>query len=37
LVFLSTDLSHNDVLEKRKTFCQFLKTSCLGDLKRSGK
>lgn len=33
LVFLSTDLEHNDVLEKRKTFCQFLKTSCLGELK----
>ncbi|HEY9174477.1 MAG TPA: hypothetical protein VI136_19510 [Verrucomicrobiae bacterium] len=29
LIFLSTDLGHNDVLEKRKTFCQFLKTSGL--------
>jgi hypothetical protein len=33
LVFLHTDLSHNDVLEKRRTFCQFLKTSCLDELK----
>ncbi len=33
LVFLYTDLGHNDVLEKRKTFCQFLKTSGLGTLK----
>ena len=33
LVFLHTDLAHNDVMEKRKTFCQFLKTSCLGDSK----
>jgi hypothetical protein len=29
LVFLYTDLGHNDVLERRKTFCQFLKTSAL--------
>jgi len=29
LIFLHTDLGHNDVLEKRKTFGQFLKTSCL--------
>ena len=29
LVFLHTDLGHNDVLEKRKEFCLFLKTSCL--------
>jgi hypothetical protein len=33
LVFLHTDLAHNDVVEKRKTFCEFLKTSCLGELK----
>jgi len=33
LVFLHTDLGHNDVLEKRRTFCQFLKTSGLGELK----
>jgi hypothetical protein len=33
LVFLHTDLGHNDVLEKRKTFCQFLKTSGLSKLK----
>jgi hypothetical protein len=32
LVFLHTDLGHNDVLEKRRTFCQFLKTSCLGEI-----
>jgi hypothetical protein len=29
MIFLHTDLTHNDVLEKRKTFTQFLKTSCL--------
>lgn len=28
-VFLRTDLEHNDVLEQRRTFCQFLQTSCL--------
>ena len=28
-VFLRTELEHNDVLEQRKTFCQFLQTSCL--------
>jgi hypothetical protein len=33
LVFLHTDLGHNDVLEKRKTFCQFLRTSCLSETK----
>lgn len=33
VVFLHTDLGHNDVVEKRKTFCQFLKTSDLSDLK----
>lgn len=32
LVFLLTDLGHNDVLEKRKTFCRFLNTSCLEGL-----
>jgi hypothetical protein len=31
LIFLHTDMTHNDVLEKRKTFTQFLKTSCLGN------
>ncbi|MBP7826525.1 MAG: hypothetical protein KA236_08240 [Verrucomicrobia bacterium] len=31
LIFLSTDLGHNDVVEKRKTFGEFLKTSCLDD------
>ena len=30
-IFLHTDMSHNDVLEKRKTFGEFLKTSFLGD------
>lgn len=29
LVFLHTDLSHNEVFAKRKTFQQFLETSCL--------
>lgn len=33
LVFLHTDLTHNDVLTKRNEFSQFLKTSCLGQLK----
>ena len=33
LVFLHTDLPHNDVVEKRKEFCLFLKTSCLGETK----
>lgn len=28
-VFLHTDLRHNEVVEKRKTFQQFLETSCL--------
>jgi hypothetical protein len=32
-VFLHTDLGHNDVLEKRKTFGEFLKTSFLDDLR----
>jgi len=32
LVFLHTDLGHNDVLEKRKEFCLFLKTSCLAKI-----
>lgn len=29
LIFLHTTLGHNDVLEKRRTFGQFLETSCL--------
>ena len=33
-IFLHTDLSHNDVLEKRKTFGEFLKTSFLEDRKK---
>jgi len=32
LVFLHTDMPHNDVIEKRKTFAQFLETSCLTDV-----
>jgi hypothetical protein len=36
-VFLYTDLSHNEVVNQRKTFCQFLKTSCLAEVKRSSK
>jgi len=35
LVFLHTDLGHNDVLEKRKTFGLFLKTSCLAEIRIS--
>lgn len=33
LIFLHTDMGHNDVLAKRGTFGQFLKTSCLADRK----
>lgn len=33
LVFLHTDLGHNDVVEKRQTFREFLKTSFLDDIK----
>jgi len=31
LVFLHTNLVHNDVVAKRDTFAQFLQTSCLGN------
>jgi hypothetical protein len=31
LIFLHTDMIHNDVVEKRKTFTEFLETSCLKD------
>ena len=31
-VFLHTDLRHNEVVEKRKTFQQFLETSCLAKI-----
>ena len=34
-IFLHTDLGHNDVLEKRKTFGEFLKTSFLEDRKQN--
>lgn len=34
LLFIHTDLGHNDVLAKRQQFEQFLKTSCLRDLKK---
>lgn len=34
-IFLHTDLGHNDVLAKRKTFGEFLKTSFLEDQKRN--
>lgn len=30
-VFLHTAMAHNDVLDQRKTFCDFLKTSCLAN------
>lgn len=30
LVFLYTDLPHNEVVHKRQQFCDYLKTSCLG-------
>jgi hypothetical protein len=32
LVFLYTDLGHNDVIHKRQEFRDYLKTSCLGKL-----
>jgi hypothetical protein len=32
LVFLYTDLPHNDVVSKRQEFCEYLRTSCLGKL-----
>ncbi len=32
LVFLYTDLPHNDVVHKRQEFREFLKTSCLGKI-----
>jgi hypothetical protein len=32
LVFLYTDLPHNDVVSKRQEFCKYLKTSCFGQL-----
>lgn len=35
LVFIHTDLAHNDVVAKRNEFCQFLKTSALGERKQS--
>jgi hypothetical protein len=34
LVFIFTELPHNDVVAKHKTFREFLETSCLGSLKR---
>jgi hypothetical protein len=33
LVFLNTDLAHNEVVHKRQEFCAYLQTSCLGKLK----
>ena len=35
LLFIHTDLPHNDVLEKRKEFQLYLRTSCLEDLKKT--
>jgi hypothetical protein len=32
LVFLYSDLPHNDVVSKRQEFCEYLKTSCFGKL-----
>jgi hypothetical protein len=37
LVFLHTDVGHNDVLAKRETFCLFLRTSCLAEIATGGK
>src|SRR5206468_2802605 len=36
LVFLFTELPHDDVLHGRQTFLEFLKTSCLGDVRIKG-
>lgn len=33
-IFLHTDMGHNEVIEKRNTFCEFLRTSFLGDRKK---
>jgi hypothetical protein len=33
LVFLHTDLGHNDVLAKRRTFRTFLESSCLEQIR----
>jgi len=35
LVFLFTDLPHDEVVAKHHTFCEFLKTSCLEELKKA--
>ena len=35
LVFIHTDLPHNDVVAKRNEFCLFLKTSVLGDRQKN--
>lgn len=35
LVFLNTDLAHNDVLDRRREFRDYLMTSCLGDRKKT--
>jgi hypothetical protein len=32
LVFLSTDLGHNDVMSRRRTFELFLRSSVLADI-----
>jgi hypothetical protein len=32
LVFLYTDLPHDDLVHRRREFCEYLKTSCLGKL-----
>lgn len=37
LLFIHTDLAHNDVLEKRREFALYLKTSCLVDLSENTK
>lgn len=36
LVFIETDMGHNDVLEKRNTFLRFLKTSGLAPQQKDG-
>jgi hypothetical protein len=36
LIFISTDLGHNEVVAKRKSFQRFLETSCLGSLSGPG-
>jgi hypothetical protein len=35
IIFLFSDLPHNDVVDKRQEFCNYLKTSCLASMARA--